>query len=184
MEKCVGIHFQEQGIIFKALLGRKADKPYNEAMGKRNWIKVMIRKLQSGLKMRKNNTDAMFAFRVLIETYIDGQKELHCVDQATKQAGVCSKSVSEPLLACIGDGQVDRWCKAYFTVPYSTTHSDTTGGSTRLESPCDSLTNSRRSLLEASPQDQAGRSGQRWSGVKAVAIFFYYLASRQTTRAS
>lgn len=50
----------------------------------------------------------MFAFRVLIETYIDSQKELHCVDQATKQAGVCSKSVSEPLLACIGDGQVDR----------------------------------------------------------------------------
>lgn len=68
----------------------------------------MIRKLQSGLKMRKNNTDAMFAFRVLIEKHIDGQKELHCVDQATKQAGVSSKSVSEPLLACIGDGQVDR----------------------------------------------------------------------------
>lgn len=178
-KKCVGINFQEQGIIFKAVVRRKADKPYNEAMGKRNWIKVMIRKQHSGFKMRKNNTDAM-----LTEKYGDGQKELHCVDKATKQAGVCSKSVSEPLLACIGGGQVDRWCKADFTVPYSTTHSDTNGGSTRLESPCYSLTNSRRSLLEASPQDQAGRSGQRWSGVKAVAIFFYYLASRQNTRAS
>lgn len=58
--------------------------------------------------MRKNNTDAMFAFRVLIEKHIDGQKELHCVDQAQSKLGCAVRvSLSPFLLALVMDRLTD-----------------------------------------------------------------------------
>ena len=40
---------------------------------------VQICEQQYGFMPRKSTTDAMFALRLLIEKYIEGQKELHCV---------------------------------------------------------------------------------------------------------
>ena len=40
---------------------------------------VMISEQHYGFMPRKSTTDAMFALRVLMEKYREGQKELHCV---------------------------------------------------------------------------------------------------------
>ena len=40
---------------------------------------VTISEQQYGFMPRKSTTDAMFALRVLMEKYREGQKELHCV---------------------------------------------------------------------------------------------------------
>ena len=41
--------------------------------------KVQICEQQYGFMPRKSTTDAIFALRLLIEKYREGQKELHCV---------------------------------------------------------------------------------------------------------
>ena len=41
--------------------------------------RVEISKLQHGFMTGKGTTDAMFALRILMEKYSEGQRELHCV---------------------------------------------------------------------------------------------------------
>ena len=61
----------------------KANKPHNESMGKiieaRLRDRVEISKQQYGFMPGKGTTDAMFALRMLMEKYREGQRELHCV---------------------------------------------------------------------------------------------------------
>ncbi|KAK3555762.1 hypothetical protein QTP86_028960 [Hemibagrus guttatus] len=54
----------------------KVDEPYNEARLKKV---VEICEQQYGFMPRKSTTDAIFALRILMEKYRDGQRELHCV---------------------------------------------------------------------------------------------------------
>ena len=42
-------------------------------------VRVEISKQQYGCMPGKGTTDAMFALRMLMEKYRDGQRELHCV---------------------------------------------------------------------------------------------------------
>ena len=62
----------------------KANEPHNESMEKRI-IEARLRniveisKQQYGFMSGKGTTDAMFALRMLIEKYREGQRELHCV---------------------------------------------------------------------------------------------------------
>ena len=57
----------------------KAYEPYNEGMGieARLRDRVEISEQQYGFMPGKGTTDAMFALRMLIEKYREGQTELH-----------------------------------------------------------------------------------------------------------
>ncbi|KAK3550919.1 hypothetical protein QTP70_008730 [Hemibagrus guttatus] len=63
--------------------GDKVDEPYNEAMER--VVEARLRKVveiceqQYGFMPRKSTTDAIFALRILMEKYRDGQRKLHCV---------------------------------------------------------------------------------------------------------
>ena len=59
-----------------------------------------------GLMPRKSITDAMFALRVLMEKYREGQKELHCVFVDLEKA--CDKVPREELWYCMRKSQVAR----------------------------------------------------------------------------
>ena len=61
--------------------------------------KVTISEHQYGLMPRKSTTDAMFALRVLMEKYREGQKELHCVFVDLEKA--YDKVSREELLYCM-----------------------------------------------------------------------------------
>ena len=59
------------------------------------WERIVENRLRSGLKFSnqqygfmpgKNTTDALFALRVLMEKYREGQKELHCVNVDLEKA--------------------------------------------------------------------------------------------------
>ena len=66
--------------------------------------KVAISEQQYGLMPRKRTTNAMFALRVLMEKYREGQKELHCVFVDLEKA--YDKVPREVLWYCMRKSQV------------------------------------------------------------------------------
>ena len=65
---------------------------------------VTISEQQYGFMPRKSATDVMFALRVLMEKYREGQKELHCVFVDLKKA--YDKVPREELWYCMRKSQV------------------------------------------------------------------------------
>ena len=65
---------------------------------------VTISEQQYGFMPRKSTTDAMFALRVLMEKYREGQKELHCVFVDLEKA--YDKVPREELWYCMRKSQV------------------------------------------------------------------------------
>ena len=54
-------------------------KTWEKIIGARLRDRVEIRKQQYGFMRGKGTTDAMFASRMLMKNYKEGQRELHCV---------------------------------------------------------------------------------------------------------
>ena len=82
----------------------KADAPYNEDMEKRIIEarlrdRVEISKQQYGFMPGKETTDAMFALRMLMEKYREGQRELHCTFMDLEKA--CDRVPREKLWYCM-----------------------------------------------------------------------------------
>ena len=67
-------------------------------------LKVIISEQQYGFMPRKSTTDVMFALRVLMKKYRDGQKELHCVFVDLEKA--YDKVPREELRYCMRKSQV------------------------------------------------------------------------------
>ena len=69
----------------------------------------MISEQQYGFMPRKSTTDAMFALRVLMEKYREGQKELYCVFVDLEKA--YDKVPREELWYCMRKSQVVKYVK-------------------------------------------------------------------------
>ena len=80
----------------------KANEPHNESMGiieARLRDIVEISKQQYGFMSGKETTNAMFALKMLMEKYREGQRELHCVFVDLEKA--YDRVLQEELLYCM-----------------------------------------------------------------------------------